>query len=225
MDRSHRRYTWTHNQVLSFLANKLECKRISINAQPFSNHDVCRHPPPFVWEGVNLRSSPSTADLAVPNERSQGLTDASRLRPEAHFPPSDSNNHLVTRPHLPYSSPTSVSWEDVIEEAFERKKLWHAILAAEAEDGGWKIKVCQVVVGCRGFVASTTAKVGVRGQAIKELADTAERTSHWLWLKRRTNTHRLYQPVVGLLQRRVYCDKWPKHPVKLRYTTDDVSWQ
>lgn len=60
------------------------------------------------------------------------------------------------------------------------------------EDRGWKIKVCPVEVGCRGFVASTTAKllreIGIRGQAQwqakRKLANTVERTSHWLWLKR-----------------------------------------
>lgn len=60
------------------------------------------------------------------------------------------------------------------------------------EDRGWKIKVCPVEVGCRGFVASTTAKllreIGIRGQAQRQakrkLANTVERTSHWLWLKR-----------------------------------------
>lgn len=31
------RYTWRHNQVLRCLAQKVECKRKSINAQPFTN--------------------------------------------------------------------------------------------------------------------------------------------------------------------------------------------
>ncbi|KAK0134318.1 hypothetical protein N1851_012108 [Merluccius polli] len=50
-----------------------------------------------------------------------------------------------------------------------------------------------VEVGCRGFVASSTSRllkeVGIRGQAqrktIKELVTAAERSSHWLWLKRK----------------------------------------
>lgn len=83
-----------------------------------------------------------------------------------------------------------------MEEAYERKKLCYSNLAAEAEDRGWKIWVRPVEVGCRGFVASTTAKffreVGVRGQihrqAVKELANTAERTRHWLRLRRSDTT-------------------------------------
>ena len=76
---------------------------------------------------------------------------------------------------------------------YESKKLRYSNLA---EERGWKIRVRPVEVGCRGFVAGTTAKllmeVGVRGQAhrqaIKELTNTAERTSHWLRLKRSDTT-------------------------------------
>ena len=81
-------------------------------------------------------------------------------------------------------------------EANERKRLRYSDLAAEAEERGWKARVRPVEVGCRGFVASSTAKllreVGVRGQeyrkTIKELANIAETTSHWLWMKRSDNT-------------------------------------
>ena len=93
---------------------------------------------------------------------------------------------------LVYIIELTVPWEDAIEEAYERKKLRYSNLAADAEDRGWNARVLPVEVGCRGFVARSTSKllreVGVRGQAhrqaIKELANTAERTSHWLWLKR-----------------------------------------
>ncbi len=80
----------------------------------------------------------------------------------------------------------------MIDEAYEHKKLRHSNLAVEAEDRGWRVKVRSVEVGCRGFVASSTkllSERGVRGQAhrraIKELDDTAERTSDQLWMKRR----------------------------------------
>ncbi|KAJ8353668.1 hypothetical protein SKAU_G00212350 [Synaphobranchus kaupii] len=87
----------------------------------------------------------------------------------------------------------TVPWEDAIDVAYERKKLRYANLAAEAEERGWDVKLRPVEVGCRGFVASSTTRllkeVGIRGQAqqnaIKELATVAERSSHWLWLKRK----------------------------------------
>ncbi|TWW62702.1 hypothetical protein D4764_04G0013490 [Takifugu flavidus] len=87
----------------------------------------------------------------------------------------------------------TVPWEEAIGEAYERKRLHYANLAAEAEGRGWSVKVWPVEVGCRGFVSRTTTKLlkemGIRGQAqrraVKELAATAEQSSHWLWLKRR----------------------------------------
>ncbi len=87
----------------------------------------------------------------------------------------------------------TVPWEEAIDEAFERKRLRYADLAAEAEDRGWKVNVHPVEVGCRGFVASSTKmllkEVGIRGQAqrktIKDLATAAERSSHWLRLKQK----------------------------------------
>ncbi|TWW81830.1 hypothetical protein D4764_01G0016450 [Takifugu flavidus] len=87
----------------------------------------------------------------------------------------------------------TVPWEEAIGEAYERKRLRYANLAAEAEGRGWSVKVWPVEVGCRGFVSRTTTKLlkemGIRGQAqrrvVKELAATAEQSSHWLWLKRR----------------------------------------
>ena len=78
-------------------------------------------------------------------------TATTTLRPDLVF---WSNSCL-----LAYIIELTVPWEDAIEEAYERKKLRYSNLAAEAEDRGWKIRVRPVEVGCRGFVASTTAKL------------------------------------------------------------------
>ncbi|MGH0119867.1 UNVERIFIED_CONTAM: hypothetical protein FKN15_059248 [Acipenser sinensis] len=51
-----------------------------------------------------------------------------------------------------------VPWEDAVDEAYERKKLWYAQLAAEAEQRGWRVQVYPVEVGCRGFVAHSTTQ-------------------------------------------------------------------
>ncbi|XP_016393986.1 anthrax toxin receptor 1-like [Sinocyclocheilus rhinocerous] len=79
-----------------------------------------------------------------------------------------------------------------INKAFERKKLRYTNLAAEAEERGWTVKVYPVEVGCRGFVASSTIRLlkelSIRGQVqrriVREFSTVAERSSHWLWLKR-----------------------------------------
>ncbi|RXN15156.1 proteasome subunit beta type-7-like protein [Labeo rohita] len=86
----------------------------------------------------------------------------------------------------------TVPWEDAVEEAFERKSLKYTELAADAEQRGWKSKVCPVEVGCRGFVGKSTIRLlkelGVQGQTlrrtIKALSGAAEEASRWLWVKR-----------------------------------------
>lgn len=54
---------------------------------------------------------------------------------------------------------------------------------------GWNVKVWPVEVGCHVPPQGLLRKLGIRGQAqrkaIKELATAAERSSHWLWLKRK----------------------------------------
>lgn len=90
----------------------------------------------------------------------------------------------------------TVPWEAAVEEAFERKSLKYTELAADAEQRGWKAKICPVEVGCRGFVGKSTIRLlknlGIRGQAqrqaIKTLSGAAEEASRWLWMKRRDSS-------------------------------------
>lgn len=94
--------------------------------------------------------------------------------------------------HIVYIIELTVPWEAAVEEAFERKSLKYTELAADAEQRGWKSKVCPVEVGCRGFVGKSTIRLlkelGVQGQTlrrtIKALSGAAEEASRWLWVKR-----------------------------------------
>lgn len=56
-----------------------------------------------------------------------------------------------------------------MEEAYKRKRLKYAELAADAEHHGWKTKVYPVEVECRCFVGISTTRLlkdmGIRGQA------------------------------------------------------------
>lgn len=49
--------------------------------------------------------------------------------------------------------------EGAVEEAYERKKLRYAELAADAQQKGWKAKVGPVEVGRRGFVPISTSRL------------------------------------------------------------------
>lgn len=94
---------------------------------------------------------------------------------------------------LVYIIELTVPWEGAVEEAYERKKLRYAELAAEVRQQGWRAEVRPVEVGCRGFIASSTSRLlremEVRGnahrQAVRELSRAAEKASQWLWIKRK----------------------------------------
>ncbi|XP_061099664.1 uncharacterized protein LOC133129522 [Conger conger] len=186
------RYTWRHNQVLKSLASTLENKRVATNSLPLSASDP-RQTTIFVREGAKVIRSSST-----PLEQGQlrlacdwkMLVDVGR---QLVFPPE--------RPDMVLWSPSrrkvfiielTVPWEDSVDEAYERKHLRYAELAAEAQHRGWNTEVRPVEVGYRGFVATSTTRLlrdlGVRGQtqrlAIKALSEAAERSSQWLWMKR-----------------------------------------
>ncbi|KAJ7998144.1 hypothetical protein DPEC_G00219550 [Dallia pectoralis] len=85
----------------------------------------------------------------------------------------------------------TVPWEAAVEEAFERKSLKYTELAVDAEQRGWKAKVCPVEVGCRGFVGKSTIRLlkelGVQGQTLRRTINAlsgAAEASRWLWMKR-----------------------------------------
>lgn len=116
------------------------------------------------------------------------------------FPPEIAATTL--RPDLVLWSPSlkavniielTVPWEGATEEAYERKKLRYTELAADAQHRGWNAQVYPVEVGCRGFVAASTIRflkdVGIQGQAlrqiIKSMSEAAERSSQWIWMKRK----------------------------------------
>lgn len=72
----------------------------------------------------------------------------------------------------------TVPWEDAGGEAFKVKKLRYSDLAEEAEQRGWRAKVCPGEAGSRGSVATSAVRLmknlgisaQVLRQAIKELA-------------------------------------------------------
>ena len=81
-------------------------------------------------------------------------------------------------------------------EAYERKKLRYVKLGAEAEQRGWKVRICPVEVGCRGFVAKSVVsllrKLGISGQSVreivKEVSDEAVKSSQWIWIRRNSSS-------------------------------------
>ena len=197
MSLSQGRYTWRHNQVLKCLADSLDAKRLVNNSLPASS-STAGHSIDFVQAGKAKKNNTKSNHGVLNKARDwQMMVDigqrlvipsviiTSQLRPDiVLWSLSQRTVYLIE---------LTVPWEGSIEEAFERKKLRYADLAAEAEQRGWATKIRPVEVGCRGFVAKSTTKLlrdmrfGGRTlcRTIRELGDTAERSSHWLWSKRR----------------------------------------
>lgn len=71
----------------------------------------------------------------------------------------------------------TVPWEDSLEEAYERKYIRYAELAAETQLRGWNTEIRPVEKGCRGFVASSTINLlrdlAIRGQNLHQIIKTA----------------------------------------------------
>uniref|UniRef100_A0A3P9H1W7 Reverse transcriptase domain-containing protein n=1 Tax=Oryzias latipes TaxID=8090 RepID=A0A3P9H1W7_ORYLA len=197
---SQGRYTWRHNVVLRCLATVLEKQRTSVNALPQATSH--RQLIPFLREGQATFNTTSAADIGQLGRARDWkmLVDLDR---KLCFPREVASTNL--RPDLVLWSSTlklvyivelTVPWESAIEEAYERKMLRYAELAADAKEQGWSVKVRPVEVGCRGFVATSTPRLlremGVRGkaqrQAIKDLSQAAEKGSQWLWIKRKDLT-------------------------------------
>ena len=196
------RYTWRHNQVLKCLAAALESRRTVVNALPPPS-SVRASSGKFVREGekpTKTRTPKSEAGHLGSARDWRLLVD---LEQRLCFPAEIAITNL--RPDLVLWSPSlrsvyiielTVPWEDNVGEAYERKKLRYAELAADAEQRGWKACVRPVEVGCRGFVGrsatSLLKEMGINGQAqrqtIKALSSAAERASQWLWIRRRDNS-------------------------------------
>ena len=193
------RYTWRHNQVLKSLAAAIESKRNTNNSLPLRTTNSITTPI-FIREGQRKPNHPSTksetGQLAMARDWKM-LVDIGQ---QLIFPPEIAATTL--RPDLVLWSPSlrsvniielTVPWESLTEEAYEPKKLRYTELAADAQQRGWKAKVYPVEVGCRGFVAYSTIRLlkdlGIHGQALRQatrsVSEAAERSSQWIWLKRK----------------------------------------
>ncbi len=195
---SQGRYTWRHNQVLRQLAIILEGRRTTTNA--------LLHPVPgfsktttFVRAG-QLPVKPTTKMETTLLDTARDWKMQVDLDQKLSCPPEIVTTNL--RPDLILWSTSqkslfivelTVPWEAAIGEANERKRLKYSDLVAEAVQRGWWTQLLPVEVGCRGFVATATTRLlkglGVRGQALQQaitsLSEAAERSSNWLWIKRK----------------------------------------
>ena len=86
----------------------------------------------------------------------------------------------------------SVTQEDNIETARDRMDIRYQKLLDDCGDADWKAAHFLLEVACGGFtrerVRKWFKKIGLNhrgiGSTIKEIQETVEKASHWIWLKR-----------------------------------------
>ena len=86
----------------------------------------------------------------------------------------------------------TVPHEDNIDAAKDRKDERYAQLLDQCEEAGWSAEHFSIEVGCRGFVGHRMrqwlALIGLPNckinKLIREIQETVEKASHWIWLKR-----------------------------------------
>ena len=89
----------------------------------------------------------------------------------------------------------TVPYEDNIDATQVRKDGRYERLLNDWEGAGWIASHLSIEVGCRGFVGNQLRQwfstIGLNARqrivAIKELQETVQKASHWIWLKRNDN--------------------------------------
>ena len=87
----------------------------------------------------------------------------------------------------------TVSWEDNIKDAENRKEIRYRNLIEDCEDNGWEVEYYHIGIGARGYIERSFLylvknrfgfKEKEAKKMIKELQTAVEKASLWLWLKR-----------------------------------------
>ena len=90
----------------------------------------------------------------------------------------------------------TVPHEDNIDAAQTRKDERYEKLLDECEENGWSAKHFPIEVGCRGFIGHRLKNlfhfVGLKRKderkVLRQIEETVEKASHWIWLKRADDT-------------------------------------
>lgn len=176
------RYTWRHNQVLRKLLEAVDCARLKANAKedrstgrPAAGYDCG-----FLERATDWRV---IADL--PNMRAYPeIIKKCNVRPDIVLMSEVTKTAVVIELTVPYESNMS--------ESHEFKLAKYEPLICDLHRGGYKTHMFAVEVGARGLAGASAYNVlkrlGLPGKQrtryLKQMAEAAEKASHWIWLKR-----------------------------------------
>jgi hypothetical protein len=186
------RYTWRHNRVLQDLAAIVDVARMKANSKvrPAAAKKY------FLRAGQAANTQPSNQQLPSILDAADDWEIAVDLPGQGAYP--DCIKSSNTRPDIVLHSSTvrhiilielTVPFESRLEEQHIFKTAKYSDLATYLRRQGYIARIEAVEVGARGMVATTVydllKRLGVKGQtrnrALKKLAETAEKSSCWLW--------------------------------------------
>ena len=190
------RYTWRHNQVLKIIHRITKDQMDKINGGKRPQKQAVKQRISFVRPGQ--QSVYKQRESMKVDDRWAGIWEVAADLPgcERFFPiPTPKKPDIVvwcTERKIVYLVELTVPHEDNIEAARLRKDDRYEKLIEECEDAGWSAMHLSVEVGCRGYIGERLRKwftlIGVnnrdKNNVMKEIQHTAEKASHWIWLKR-----------------------------------------
>ena len=187
------RYRWRHDQVLKVSANEVTKAMRASKHQPGKKLKQIN----FVKAGekiqrerrekTNLLSSADDWQLIVDLETQLKFprhTAVTSLRPDLILHSDNTKQCIIWE--------LTVSWEEHITLANERKRFKYQELVEQYQQKSWKIHYDPGEVGCRGFAGQSLgralAKIGIVGAArvrvLKDITNTVLKASKRIWLKR-----------------------------------------
>ena len=190
------RYTWRHNEVLRILYREL-CKIVDdINSGKKPQRSTSKQRIHFVKPGQ--QSYYKQKKKTVDDERWNGVWEVSAdldgCRKAFPIPTAKKPDIVIwcTENKTLHLAELTVPHEDNIDAAKDRKDERYAQLLDQCEEAGWSAEHFSIEVGCRGFVGHRMrqwlALIGLPNckinKLIREIQETVEKASHWIWLKR-----------------------------------------
>jgi hypothetical protein len=197
------RYTWRHNRVLSTIAHYVDNARRKANLA--QNCEVPSVTPPIRFLRAGVEPQTRRKKMASEDNPNSFLNTAVDWELSVDLSGYDKYPEPVKvsglRPDLVVHSTSTkrmclveltVPWESRINEQHEFKTHKYGDLVAELKRKGHTVELLAVEVGARGLVAPSVftllKKVGLRGgarsRALKEIAESAEKASSWIWSRR-----------------------------------------
>ena len=185
------RYHWRHNQALKVIANEVTKATRASNYQPGKKLKQIN----FVKAGEKIQRREETNLLSSANDWQLLVDLETQLKFPRHIAVTSLRLDLIL--HFDNTKQCiiwelTVSWEEYITLANERKRSKYQELVEQCQQKSWKIYHDPVEVGCRGFAGQSLgralAKIGIVGaarvRALKDITNKVLKASKWIWLKR-----------------------------------------